>query len=185
LSVIIKVNGRLCGDVISPIPTGPLSIQYQISDTDEPNAEYAIQVFRDAAGGGVAQMVMSVPAEEDGSGTIEDIAIDATPQYIFFKVIQFNESGDEDRAWTAPIWFLSQAEEVIITPPGGPNPDGANPIPSPTTDTAAASRRSNTFHVSMRCFDAQRIGSRNLVRGPEARRGRRQHPGCPRTTGPR
>src|SRR4030095_8807401 len=56
LSVIIKVNGRLCGDVIAPIPVGPLSIEYQITDADEPTADYEIQVFRDAVGGPTAQM---------------------------------------------------------------------------------------------------------------------------------
>ena len=180
LSVIIKVNGRLCGDVISPIPTGHLAIRYQISDPDEPNAEYAIQVFRDAVGEGVAQMVSSISTEAGGgSGDIEDIAIGVQPQYIFFKVIQFNEGGDEEHVWTAPVWFQSQPEEFIITPGSGGNPDDPSPV------AAVASRRSNTFHVSTRCFDAQRISARNLVRGADARRGRRQHPGCPRISGPR
>jgi hypothetical protein len=42
LKVVIKVNGRLCGDVISPIPVRELSIEYRIADADEPNAEYRI-----------------------------------------------------------------------------------------------------------------------------------------------
>lgn len=186
LSVILRVNGRLCGDVISPIPIGALSIQYRISDPDEPNADYAIQVFRDAVGGPTAQMVTSVSTElGGGSGVIEDVAIGNASQYIFFKVIQFNENGDEEHAWTAPVWFQNQPEESILTPGPGFNPGGPGTIPPPAADTAAASRRSNTFHISMQCFDAQRISPRNLVRAAEARRGRRQHPGCPRTTGPR
>ncbi|HKR58346.1 MAG TPA: hypothetical protein VJS64_01335, partial [Pyrinomonadaceae bacterium] len=37
LKVVIKVNNHLCGDVISPLPpAGELSIQYAISDADEP-----------------------------------------------------------------------------------------------------------------------------------------------------
>jgi hypothetical protein len=39
--------------------------------------------------------------------------------------------------------------------------DPDEPAPAGTV----ASRRSNTFHVSMRCFDAQRINPQNLVRG--------------------
>lgn len=185
LKVVIKVNGHLCGDVISPVPVGELSIEYRIEDADEPNAEYAIQVFRDAVGGPTAQMVTSVSTEAGGSGTIEDIAISNSPQYIFFKIVQFDENGDEQYAWTAPVWFQNQAEPVIVTGGPGSNPVGPGNTPSPATDTAVASRKSNTFHVSTRCFDSQRIKPANLVKGAEARRGRRQHPGCPRITGPR
>lgn len=64
--VVIKVNGRLFGDVISPVPVGELSIEYRIEDEDEPNAEYATQVFRDAVGGPTAQMVTSVSTEAGG-----------------------------------------------------------------------------------------------------------------------
>ncbi|MET0648526.1 MAG: CehA/McbA family metallohydrolase [Pyrinomonadaceae bacterium] len=187
LSVIIRVNGRLCGDVIAPVPVGPLSIEYDIRDADEPNAQYEIQVFRDSVGGPTARMVTSVETETGGGrGTVEDIAISDQAQYIFFKVVQTDESGRQNLAWTAPVWFQSQPE-AVVTPGGGGGGGGtgggggnAN-----TTDAAVASRRSNTFHVSTRCFDAQRISPQNLIRGAEARRGRNQHQGCPRTTGPR
>lgn len=187
LKVVIKVNGHLCGDVISPVPIGPLSIEYRIEDADEPNAEYAIQVFRDAVGGPTAQMATSVStATGGGSGVIEDIAItNASSQYIFFKIVQFNEDGDEEYVWTAPVWFQNQPEAVMVTPGPGLNPGGTGTTPPPAADTAVASRNSNTFHVSRSCFDAQRIKPANLVTGAEARRGRRQHQGCPRTTGPR
>ena len=186
LKVVIKVNGHLCGDVISPVPVGELSIEYRIVDTDEPNADYAIQVFRDAVGGPTAQMVTSVSTDAGGgSGVIEDIAISNSPQYIFFKIVQFNEDGDEEYVWTAPVWFQNQPDEVLVTPGPGFNPAGPGNTPSRAADTAVASRRSNTFHVSRRCFDAQRIKQSNLVKGADAQRGRRQHPGCPRTNGPR
>ena len=188
LSIIIKVNGRLCGDVIAPIPVGPLSIEYDIRDADEPTADYEIQVFRDSVGGPTAQMVTSVQTETGGGrGTIEDIAISNQPQYLFFKVVQTDENGRQELAWTAPVWFQSQPEGTGGTPGGGTGGGGTGGggTNTNTTDAALASRRSNTFHVSMRCFDAQRISRQNLVRGAEARRGRSQHPGCPRTTGPR
>lgn len=189
LSIVIKVNGRLCGDVIAPVPVGALNIEYNISDADEPNAEYEIQVFRDAVGGPTAQMATSVSTETGGgTGTIEDIAVGNQPQYLFFKVVQFSEDGREELAWTAPVWFQSQPENSLVATgsgTGGGGTSGGGTGTTPATDTAVASRRSNTFHVSMRCFDAQRISSQNLVRGAEARRGRSQHSGCPRTTGPR
>ena len=181
------MNGHLGGDVISPVPLGELSIEYRIEDTDEPNAEYATQVFRDAVGGPTAKMVTSVStAAGGGSGVIEDIAItNASQQYLFFKIAQFNEDGDEEYVWTAAVWFQSQPDVVIVTPGPGPNPGGSGNTPSPATDKAVASRNSNTFHVSDQCFDAQCIKPANLVKGAEARLGRRQHQGGPRTTGPR
>lgn len=176
LSVIFRVNGKLCGDVISPLPAaGELSIQYSISDPDEPHADYAIRVFRGAVGGQIADLVNSVSVPT-GSGTIEDVAFSGEPQYYFFKVIQFAESGDEDRVWTAPVWFQSQAQGGG-TPPVTPPDSNAN--------QAVASRRSNTFHVSLVCLDAQRIKPENLITGAEAQQGRQLHVGCPRTTGGR
>ncbi len=86
LSVIFRVNGRLCGDVISPLPqAGELAIQYRISDPDEPNAEYVIEVFRGSVGGPAAQMVSSVStAAGSGNGVIEDVAFSGEQQYFFW-----------------------------------------------------------------------------------------------------
>jgi hypothetical protein len=174
LKVIIKVNGHLCGDVISPLPAaGELSIQYSITDADEPTADYGIRVYRGAMDGQIAEMVTSVSVSA-GNGTIDDVAFSGEPQYFFFKIIQFGESGDEDRVWTAPVWFQGQLE------------DGGTPPVTPTDTTSSqvvASRRSNTFHVSLVCLDAQRIKPENLITGSEARKGRQLHASCPRTAG--
>jgi hypothetical protein len=118
LSVIIRVNDHLCGDVISPLPPpGTLAIEYQIADADEPNAEYQIQVFRDAVGGSVASLVNSVSIPSGGgSGEISDVAFSGEPQYFFFKVTQFDEDGREDHAWTAPIWFQNGADTILAAP---------------------------------------------------------------------
>jgi len=157
----------LCGDVVSPLPAaGELAIRYEIADADEPDAEYEIQVWRDAVGGGFARMVNSVRVE-GGSGTVEDVAFSGEPQFFFFKIIQRNESGDVDRAWTAPVWFESQS----------PLP---NPVPDPNADATIASRNSEVFHVSLECLDAQRIKASNRVSGAAARQGRRLHADCPR-----
>jgi len=167
LSVIIRVNNRLCGGVISPLPTaGEISIRYEIADVDEPDAEYEIQVWRDAVGGSLARMVSSVRVD-DGSGTIEDIAFSGEAQFVFSKIIQRNESGDEDRVWTAPVWFENQS----------PSP---NPVPDGNADATIASRNSEVFHVSLECLNARRIRVSNRVTGAAARQGRRLHDGCPR-----
>jgi hypothetical protein len=178
LSVVIKVNSRLCGDVIAPLPApGELAIEYRISDSDEPQAEYEIQVWRGSVGGPVAQMVSSVTTlAGGGSGTVEDVAFSGEAQFFFFKVIQFNEDGETDSVWTAPVWFQSQTDA------GGATPVGGTPT-TPVTDTAVASRRSEVFHVSGECLDAQRIKPENRITGADARRGKQLHQGCPRRSG--
>jgi hypothetical protein len=122
-------------------------------------------------GGQIAEMVSSVTVPP-GNGVIEDVAFSGEPQYYFFKIIQFSESGAEDRVWTAPVWFQG----------GGEPPD---PIPDPSPNETVASKKSNTFHVSLKCLDAQRIKPENLVTGAAAEQGRQLHLGCPRTTGGR
>ena len=156
---------------------GELAIEYRISDVDEPQAEYEIQVWRGSVGGPVAQMVSSVTTSSGGgSGTVEDVAFSGEAQFFFFKVIQFNEDGETDRVWTAPVWFQSQPDA------GGATPGGGTPS-TPTMDTAVASRRSEVFHVSGDCLDAQRIKLENRITGADARRGRHLHQGCPRRSG--
>lgn len=179
LSIIFKVNGRLCGDVIAPLPTaGELSIEYRIADPDEPNAEYEVRVFRGVAGAPEAVMVNSVTLPTGGgTGTIQDVAFDGGAEYFFFKIVQVGEGGDRDHAWTAPVWFQSQPEDGGVPPVVIPEP--------PVGDQAVASRRSNTFHLSADCLDAQRIRHDNLITGAQARQGRQVHQGCPRTTGGR
>jgi hypothetical protein len=167
LSVVIKVNNKLTGDVIAPLPAaGELSISYRIEDPDEPDAEYEIQIWRDSVGGNLARMVSSVLVD-GGSGTIEDVAFSGEAQFFFFKIIQRNESGDVDRAWTSPVWFEA----------GGGT---STPNPQPEANTAVASRNSQVFHVSLDCLDAQKIKPANRLTGAAARQGRRLHQDCPR-----
>lgn len=190
LRAIIKVNGKLCGDIIPLLPAQTrLDITYEISDDDEPSADYTIKVFKDSVGLNPAALVDSFPAERDASGkvrgTIDDIVSSGTPQYFFFKVTQVDEDGQEQDVWTAPVWFqngneivASSNENIGLVPPGSAEPAAIDP------DLAVASRRSNSFHLSKGCLDAQQIKESNLVSGSEARRGRHLHPGCPRKEEP-
>jgi hypothetical protein len=173
LSVVIKVNNRLLGDVVTPLPpAGELNITYSITDADEPSAEYEIQVWRDAVGGQFARMVSSVTVP-GGTGTMEDVAFSGEPQYFFFKLIQRNEDGDADRVWTAPIWFENQSQPADTDPT----------VPVDNVSRFVASRRSEVFHVSDDCLDARQIKDGNRIRGAAARAGRRLHDGCPRRRG--
>jgi hypothetical protein len=190
LRVIIKVNGHLCGDVLPVLPArSRLDITYEIAD-DEPGADCIIKVFGDRVGGNPAALIGSFPAERDPSGNvrgrIEDVVSSGVPQYLFFKVTQIDEDGGEDDAWTAPIWFRNDSGALVATS----NEDEGVVIPgtdarAPTeADRAVASERSNSFHVSIECLDAQGIKPENIVSGSAARQGRHLHPGCPRKADP-
>jgi hypothetical protein len=111
--------------------------------------------------------MVSLVRVDAGSGSIEDVAFSGEGQFFFFKIIQRGDDGDEDRVWTAPVWFESQS----------PAPD---PVPDENADRTIASRNSEVFHVSLECLDAQRIKVSNRVTGAAARQGRRLHEGCPR-----
>jgi hypothetical protein len=174
LRIIFKVNNSLMGDIVSPLPApSELSISYSITDDDEPNAQYEIQVWRDAVGGQVAQMVNSVNRDGNGTGTIEDVAFSGEAQFFYFKIIQRDEDDNEDRAWTAPVWFENAPTS------GGAGTEGI-PTTADPADRAVASKNSEVFHVSEECLDAQRIKPSNRVTGAQARAGRQQHENCPR-----
>lgn len=171
LRIILKVNGRLCGDVIqaSSAPS-EANITYSIHDADEPNAKYEIQVWRGTVGGPLARMVSAVQVSQ-GTGTIEDIALSGNSEFFYFKVIQSDgavndEDYREDEAWTAPVWF-----EQGTTGPGSDAPPIANSV---------ASRHSKIYHVSSDCLDAKRIKAANRITGASARDGRTRHDDCPR-----
>lgn len=176
LSIIIKVNNHLCGDIIAPLPpVGELSINYQIEDKNEPNAQYDIEVWRGKIGGQFAKMVSSVNRSGNGSGIIEDVAFSGESQYFFFRVVQRGEGGDIDRAWTAPVWFENQSTNFDAVEMNSLTGETAGAV-----DAAVASKKSEVYHLSEECLDAKQIKPANKVRGAEARAGRRLHEGCPR-----
>lgn len=173
LHVIFKVNGRLCGDIITPPAANQeLDITYSIRDDDESEVGYEISVFSDVPGGAVARSIetIQVRSNQQGecTGRIEDIRFTGDGQYIFFKIVQGDEDGIEDRTWTAPIWF----ESGSIAPPAVGDANVANCV---------ASKNSSVYHVSIQCRDAQRIKAENKISGADAKRSRRLHEGCPRS----
>jgi len=170
LKIVIKVNGRLCGDII-PVPAaGEANITFSIQDADEPNAQYEIEVWRGAVGNEKPKMVNAITTA-GGNGQIEDIALSGSPEFFFFKIIQTDsgddEDDDEDEAWTAPVWF-----ENLVQP--------LSPLTLPAINSLIASRKSKIYHVSTECLDAKRIRSANRISGTEARKGRVVHEDCPR-----
>ena len=187
LRVIIKVNGHLCGDVLPVLPArSRLDITYEIADDDEPGADCMIRVFGDRVGGtrprSSARSRRSRDASGQVRGRIEDVVFSGVPQYLFFKVTQFDEDGGEDDAWTAPIWFrnddvwtspvwfrndpgtlvATSNENVGLVTPGRRN---RAPIDA---DRAVASKSSNSFHLSIGV--PRRPGASSRITSSAARR---------------
>ncbi len=168
LRVIFKVNGHLQGDRI-PAPAGDstLDIQFSVKDDDEPSAGYTVEVFSGVIGAGDAAVVDKLEVDGDTTdGRIDSIKYEGGRQYIFFKVTQFNEDGDKDRAWTAPVWF-----ETVVTPEG--------PAPPAEAEQFVASKKRSIYHYAS-CRDAKNISATNKLTGLEATLGRTLHEGCPR-----
>jgi hypothetical protein len=166
LRLVFKVNGQLCGDILpAPATNSELQIAYTIRDDDEPDAAYKIEVHSGVVGGDAVQVVDTVTTTGNTSSprTIEDIHYDGGPQFVYFKIIQANEDGKPDRAWTAPVWFEASSQSVT-------NADVSNYV---------ASKNSSIYHVSSQCHGAKGIKAKNLLTGAAAMEGRTKHEGCP------
>jgi hypothetical protein len=121
LRVIFKVNGNLMGEIVKQMPvTGALlQIEFSITDDDEPNSAYLVELFSDSgAGGNVAQVIETVQVQGNTAANtverIDGITFSGPGQYLFLKVRQIDEDGVDDRVWTAPVWF--EPESFIGTP---------------------------------------------------------------------
>ena len=124
LELVAKVNGQLMGSIITPPPAGSaLDITLSIRDVDEPAAAYSIEVFADAAPGSAPASVVEAFTLQGDSPLgqpyrLDGLRFQGPGQYLFLKARQFGEhSEDDDRAWTAPVWFESGA-----APLGPPSP---------------------------------------------------------------
>lgn len=175
LKLIFRVQGQLCGDVITALPASgsDLDIKYSITDDDEPDANYQIEVWSDNQTGGDVAKRLFQPIQTQGNNSlqqlkaIEDIPFTGAGQYVLFKIIQENEHDSEDVAWTAPVWFETAVQPVGV------------PIAGAVTQTFIASINSPLYHISEQCGRARNILPINRITGPEAKAHREQHQGCP------
>jgi len=174
LKIIFRVEGHLCGDVITTLPAAgaELKVTYSIVDGDEPDAGYKIEAYSAIVGSGPAKAVESVKVSGNNPpsqpGTLEGVPYLGPNQYVFFKISQLDEDKHTDTAWTAPVWF----EKAGTVPPVNSGT---------TTDELlfVASRNSGIFHISTECAAAKAIKPGNRVIGPAAKTGRVMHEGCP------
>jgi hypothetical protein len=172
LKLIFKVNGRLCGDVITAPTVGDeLQISYTIDDANEPDASYRFQVFSGSVGGTAVNEINAVSASGNNSAPreIQDVRYSGSSQFVYFKITQANEDGPADRSWTAPVWFTSTGSSSVI----------AATLGAANESDYVASKRSSIYHVSAECRSAKMIKPENLVTGAQAKEGRTIHNSCP------
>ena len=157
LEVMVTVNGHLAGDIITTLPAvgSALDIRFTLNDRDEPASAYQIEVYSDDQAGGPNATrldLFSIPAEADPTQEhrITDITYHGAGQYLFFKIRQISEDGDDDYAWTAPVWFAGPAGPA--TPPAATLAIAsllANPAGDERTDEEVTLRNPGGHSVSL------------------------------------
>jgi hypothetical protein len=124
LRVVFRSGAALQGDIASPPPVGselPLTVQIVDGDEEEQDAVYRVDVFKDIAGGAVANSPVEsfeFSGNQAAAVPLEGITYDEPGQYVFLRITQqVNEMAAddatlhdeehpiEDVVWTAPIWF--------------------------------------------------------------------------------
>jgi lamin tail-like protein len=110
LQVIAKVNNHLMGKIFRgtevPSKNSVLDFSLLIKDTDEPNAQYDIEVFSGIIGGTEADIIKRIPEKTEGTITITGITYTDDNQYFFLRIQQTNLDGEErNLVWTSPVWF--------------------------------------------------------------------------------
>ncbi|MBS0658894.1 MAG: glycosyl hydrolase 53 family protein [Verrucomicrobia bacterium] len=120
LRLAVRVNGRLCGDVIPTAPPAEdLQIELQIRDDDEPDAAYTIDVFTGTVGGELATVAKTVQTRGNTppgkARAIDGVRLSRPGEFVFFRFTQQNAAPAPDgtlrpdRVWTAPVWFDASA----------------------------------------------------------------------------
>lgn len=154
LRIDFRANDGLAGDILPVPPIGSeLRLTITLVDDDEPDAAYRVDVFKDAPGDKPATApVDSFEFRGDvrTPARLEGIRLSSPGEFVIVKVTQFNsdEHGEDDRAWTAPVWFEAEAP-LPAAPPLRivsllPNPAGED-----ETDEEVTIRNIGTIAVSL------------------------------------
>ncbi len=179
LQVRFLVNGQQMGSVIRTTQAQDLSIEVEIADPDEPNAQYTVELYRDDVGGDMIEE----PAEEselEGDGTIHfsEQRFESGKIFFFIKVSQEGADGREELAWTAPVWVeFGEPLPPIVGPTSTPTPTPG--VTTPATQGFVHSRNREIYHFP-NCADAARIKAENRVETTEPPEDKTLHKNCPR-----
>ncbi len=115
LQVRFLVGGEQMGSIIRTPQPKTLTINVTITDPDEPNARYKVELYRDEVGGEMIESpIDESEIEGDGTANFPDQNFESGVLFFFVKVLQESSDGREEIAWTAPVWVeLGQPLPVI------------------------------------------------------------------------
>jgi hypothetical protein len=104
MAVYFTANGQYMGSELPP--AGEVQLAVQITDEDEPQAKYLLQIFADQPGKGMATPITQQYLEP-GQTQFQFVWRPEPGQenYAFVKVTQTNADGSQDDLWTAPVWI--------------------------------------------------------------------------------
>ena len=128
--VIFRAGEAIGGDRVPALPPGTtLPLTVEITDPDEPDARYRVDVLSDHPGGDRARRPIEsfrIEGNTNGRYALDGILADRPGQFVMLRIIQSSarteDEGDdeheetEDRIWTAPIWFEASASQAIAMP---------------------------------------------------------------------
>lgn len=158
LKILFRANGALSGDIIAPPAIGSeLNLTIELNDADEPTAEYRIDVFQDRPGGDQARTPVESYNIEGNTSTphrLEGVRFGGPGEYVLVRVTQFGsgEHGDNDRSWTAPVWFEFPVPTPVAPPVALPTVRIVSVIPNPVGDDVA------NEEVTLRNLGSQSVG---------------------------
>ncbi len=101
LFITLQADNAWMGEEISARST---TLKVQVTDADEPQGALQVQIFADKVGGSVARPVHQAQVKPGQTVTFQWEGL-SSGMYAFAKVTQFNSSGSQDEAWTAPVFI--------------------------------------------------------------------------------
>lgn len=168
----------LPGDIIEAGGISSLNIVLDITDSNEPDAGYTVDVYIGEEGGGEhPTRNFSMQADRQGNGQVS-LSLPLAPEsnsYFILHVRQFSDdpenTSDRDDAWLAPVW---------VRPTDAPQIAGEVFLDHGPEDEHAFtySERSDVYHYA-HCRIVERISLDNLQTAEAPPEGRRLHQGCP------
>jgi hypothetical protein len=173
LQIRFSINGQPMGSIIRTREPLDLTIDVEISDPDEPNALYQVELYRDEVGDEMIEDPID-QSELEGNGVVSFSGqrFETGRSFLFIKIAQIGSNGREEFAWTAPIW-------VETGDPLVPSPE---PVPPPSPAPAQSfvhSRNSQVYHFA-NCSDVARIKPHNRIESNVAPEDKTLHTNCPR-----
>lgn len=173
LQIRFSINGQPMGSIIRTRDPLDLTIDVEISDPDEPNARYQVELYRDEIGGEmIDDSIDEAELEGDGVVSFSGQRFESGKSFLFIKVAQVGSNGREEFAWTAPIW-VETGDPLVPSPEPDPSP---SPAPA---QSFVHSRNSQVYHFA-NCADVARIKPQNRIESNVAPEDKTLHANCPR-----